>query len=62
MQVGEDIEDIDKYLKQIVAELNLGLEPLGLKIDDATCKFTTGPTFVRFETAEQEMIEKNETT
>jgi len=55
-------EDMDKYLKQIIAELDLGLEYLGLKIEDATCKFTTGPTFVRFIAAEQELLEKEGAT
>ncbi len=54
-------EDMDKNLKQIVAELNMGLEYLGLKIEGATCKFTTGQSFVRFEAAEQEMLEVEET-
>ena len=54
-------EDMDTYLKQIVAQLDLGLEDLGLKIVGATCKFTTGPSFVRFEAAEQEILEKEAT-
>ena len=55
---SQEGEDMDKYLKPIVAELDLGLEYLGLKIVDATCKFTTGPAFVRFIAAEQESLEK----
>ena len=51
-------EEMDEYLKPIVAELNLGLEDLGLKIEEATCKFTAGPTLVRFVAAEQEIVEK----
>ena len=51
-------EDMDAYLKPIVAELNRGLENLGLKIEEATCKFTAGPTLVRFVAAEQEIVEK----
>ncbi len=51
-------EDTDEYLKPIVAELNLGLENLGLKIEEATCKFTAGSTLVRFVAAEQEIVEK----
>ena len=47
-----------EYLKPIVAELNLGLENLGLKIEEATCKFTAGPTLVRFVTDDQEIVEK----
>jgi hypothetical protein len=51
-------EDREEYLKPIVAELNLGLENLGLKIEEATCTFTAGPTLVRFVAAEQEIVEK----
>jgi hypothetical protein len=58
----QEEENMDKYLKQIVAELDLGLEYLGLKIEDATCKFTSGTTFVRFVAAEQEMLENEGAT
>jgi hypothetical protein len=51
-------EDLAEYLKPIVAELNFGLENLGLKIKEATCKFTAGPTLVRLVAAEQEIVEK----
>ena len=51
-------EDREEYLKPIVAELNRGLENLGLKIEEATCTFTAGPTLVRFVAAEQEIVEK----
>src|SRR6202521_3682498 len=51
-------EDREEYLKPIVAELNLGLENLGMKIEAATCTFTAGPTLVRFVAAEQEIVEK----
>lgn len=51
-------EDREKYLKPIVAELNLGLENFGLKIEEAFCTFTAGPTLVRFVAAEQEIVEK----
>ena len=51
-------EDMEHYLEPIVAELNVGLESLGLKIEEATCKFTAGPTLVRLVTAEQEIVEK----
>jgi hypothetical protein len=51
-------EDMEEYLKPIVAELNLGLENLGLKIEAATCRCTAGPTFVRFVADEQETVEK----
>jgi hypothetical protein len=50
-------EDMDEYLEPIVAEMNLGLESLGLKIEKATCKFTAGPTLVRLIAAEQEVVE-----
>jgi len=51
-------EDRKEYLKPIVAELNLGLENVGMKIEKATCTFTAGPTLVRFVAAEQEIVEK----
>lgn len=51
-------EDVAGYLEPIVAELNLGLEKLGLKIDNAKCKFATGRTLVRLVAAEQEVVEK----
>ena len=51
-------EDREEYLKPIVAELNRGLEDLGLKIEAAACTFTAGPTLVRFVAAEQEIMEK----
>lgn len=51
-------EAIQEYLKPIVAELNLGLENVGLKIEEATCSFSTGSTLVRFVAAEQEILEK----
>ena len=51
-------EGADKYLEQIVAELNLGLEAMGLKIEKAECKFTSGSTLVRLVAAEQDVVEK----
>lgn len=51
-------EAMQEYLKPIVAELNLGLESVGLKIEEASCSFTAGSTLVRFVAAEQEMLEK----
>jgi hypothetical protein len=51
-------EEMAGYLKPVVAELNLALENFGLKIEEATCTFTAGPTFVRFLAAEQEIVEK----
>jgi hypothetical protein len=51
-------EEVEEYLKPIVAELNRGLENLGLKIEDASCTFSTAPTLVRFVAAEQEIVEK----
>ena len=48
---------MDEYLEPIVAELNLGLENLGLKIEKATCKFFAGQTLVRLVAAEQEIVE-----
>jgi hypothetical protein len=51
-------ENMEEYLKPIVAELNLGLENVGMKIEKATCTFTAGPTLVRLVAAEQETVEK----
>lgn len=51
-------EAMQEYLKPLVAELNLGLESVGLKIEEATCSFSTGPTLARFVAAEQEIAEK----
>ena len=50
--------EMTEYLQPVVAELNLGLENFGLKIEEATCTFMAGPTFIRFVAAEQEMVEK----
>ena len=52
-------EDKAAYLQPIVAELNLGLKNLGLKIETATCKFTSAATMVRFIAVEQEIVEKS---
>ena len=51
-------EATQEYLKPLVAELNLGLESVGLKIVEANCSFTTGPKLVRFVAAEQTIFEK----
>jgi hypothetical protein len=51
-------ENMQEYLKPLVAELNLGLESVGLKIEEATCSFTEGSTLARFVAAEQEILEK----
>jgi hypothetical protein len=51
-------EAIQEYLKPLVADLNLGLESVGLKIEEATCLFTAGSTLVRFVAAEQGILEK----
>lgn len=51
-------EAMQEYLKPLVAELDLGLESVGLKIDEASCSFTAGPTLARFVAAEQELVEK----
>jgi hypothetical protein len=50
-------EGREEQLKPIVAELNRGLENLGLKIEAATCTCASGPTLVRFVAAEQEIVE-----
>ena len=51
-------EDMNEYLKPIVAELNLGLETLGLKIEAATCTFNAGTTLARLVADAQEIVEK----
>ncbi len=51
-------EATQEYLKPLVAELNLGLESVGLIIEEANCSFTAGPTLVRFVAAEQTILEK----
>jgi hypothetical protein len=54
----QDEEALQEYLKPLVAELDLGLESVGLKIEEAKCSFTEGPTLVRFVAGEQEILEK----
>jgi len=54
----EGEESMQEYLKPIVAELNSGLESVGLKIEEASCIFTAGSSLVRFVAAEQEVLEK----
>ena len=54
-------EAMQEYLKPLVAELDLGLESVGLKIEEANCSFTAGSTLVRFVAAEQEIAEKGVT-
>jgi uncharacterized membrane protein YedE/YeeE len=54
-------EAMQEYLKPLVAELNLALESVGLKIEEANCSFTAGSTLVRFVAAEQEILEKGAT-
>ncbi|MGB9080977.1 MAG: hypothetical protein WCD00_06720 [Desulfuromonadaceae bacterium] len=51
-------EAMQEYLKPLVAELNLGLEDVGLKIEEANCIFTAGSTLVRFVSDDQEIVEK----
>jgi len=51
-------EATQEYLNSLVAELNLGLESVGLKIEEAKCSFTAGSTLVRAVAAEQETLEK----
>ena len=51
-------EAMQEYLKPMVAELNLGLEMVGLKVDEARCSFSAGSTLVRLIAADQEMVEK----
>jgi len=54
-------EAIQEYLKPIIAQINLGLESVGLKVEEAKCSFTSGSTLVRFVAAEQEILEKGVT-
>ena len=51
-------EALQEYLKPLVAELDLGLEGVGLRIDEARCTFSAGPTLARFVATEQELVEK----
>jgi hypothetical protein len=51
-------EAVQEYLKPLVAELNLGLESIGLIIEEADCTYSTGQKLVRFVAAEQEILEK----
>jgi len=51
-------EAMQEYLKPLVAELDLGLESIGLKIEEASCSFSAGSTLVRLVAAEQETVEK----
>ncbi len=48
----------EAYLRPIVAELNRGMEELGLQIEEASCSFTAGATLVRIVAGEQETVEK----
>jgi hypothetical protein len=54
-------EAMQEYLKPLVAELNLGLESVGLKIEEANCSFSAGSTLARFVAVEQEIFEKGAT-
>jgi hypothetical protein len=54
-------EAMQEYLKPLVAELNLGLESVGLKIEEANCSFSSGSTLVRFIAPEQEILERRTT-
>lgn len=54
-------EAMQEYLKPLVAELNLGLKSVGLKIEEANCSFNAGSTLARFVAVEQEIFEKGAT-
>ncbi len=56
----QDEEAMQEFLKPIVAELDRGLESVGLKVEEATCSFTAGSTLARLVAAEQEILEKRE--
>jgi hypothetical protein len=51
-------EAMQEYLEPLVTELNLGLENVGLKIEEANCTFSSGSTLARFIATEQEILEK----
>jgi hypothetical protein len=50
-------ENTQEFLEPIVAELNLGLENLGLVIEETTCTFEAGPTLARILADEQKNVE-----
>jgi len=53
---GEEAEQ--EYLKPMVAELDRGLERVGLRVEEAHCSFAAGTALVRLMAAEQEKVEK----
>ncbi|MCM0082905.1 hypothetical protein L4X63_15025 [Geomonas sp. Red32] len=53
-------QDLRDYLKPVVAELNLGLENLGLKIEEATCTFEARKVVARVVADDQVLIEMPE--
>jgi len=55
---GEGDAAVEEYMKPLVAELNRGLESVGLKVEEAKCSFTSGVSLVRFVAQEQELVEK----
>ncbi len=52
-------ESVREFLKPIIAELDLGLESVGLKVEEARCSFFSDARLVRFVAAEQELVEKS---
>lgn len=54
----EGEEDLEEYSKPIVAELNSGLENLGLTIEEATCTLSAGRTLARIVSDEQAIVER----
>ncbi|GFO54473.1 hypothetical protein GMSM_14800 [Geomonas sp. Red276] len=57
--LSED-QDVDDYLQPVVAELNLGLENIGLKIEEATCTFDARKVLARVVADDQVLIEMPE--
>jgi hypothetical protein len=51
-------EAMQEHLKPMIAEINRGLESVGLKVEEAHCSITAGSTLVRLIAAEQEKVEK----
>ncbi|HIJ81938.1 MAG TPA: hypothetical protein HPP76_09560 [Desulfuromonadales bacterium] len=56
--IPQDEASTQEYLQPIIAELNIGLESVGLKVEEAKCSFTTGSTLARIIDSEQEILEK----
>ncbi|MBJ6723229.1 hypothetical protein [Geomesophilobacter sediminis] len=51
-------EDANAFVQPALAELNSGLETLGMKIEEATCTFDAGSTLARLVSDEQVTVER----